>query len=264
MRVVVFLVAFCYSLPGILTQVDIYNCDLGDIHYTGGVGFEPLQYMPLSTQDQTASEKAADIMDFIQLIPNIDPFELAMLPPIGIDVSYLFLKGKVFLKNFVMSGVKQFELHKLELRMINLRSDVIIHLPLISIAGDFYLQAYLTFVPLYLKCHISADLHGLNVVATTGGKKIRSPLTGEVVLQIDSIHVDVNIQNVKVNITNIEINGPEEETGPPAMQLFSDTRRNSELSSFDKILGVGLSIVNKELLNLPFNVFEQYLTTDTY
>ncbi|KAF9799308.1 hypothetical protein SFRURICE_000816, partial [Spodoptera frugiperda] len=240
------------------------NTDLGDIHYTGEIGHEPLKYTPLSTQDQLASEKAADVMDFIQLIPKIDPLELAMLPPIGIDVPYLFLKGKVFLKNFVMSGVKQFELRKMELRMINLRSDVNINLPLISIAGDFYLQAYLTFVPLYLKCHISADLHNVNVVATTGGKKIRSPNTGEVVLQVNSIHVAVDIQNVKVNITDVETNAPEEETGPIVMQLFSNSRRNSESRTFDKILGIGLGIVNQELLNIPFEVFEQYLTTDTY
>ncbi|KAH9634179.1 hypothetical protein HF086_001381 [Spodoptera exigua] len=138
MRLVVFLVTLCYSMPRILAQINVYNFHLRDIHYTGEIGHKPLKYKPLSTKDQIASEKAADVVDFIQLVPKIDPLKRAILPPVGIDIPLFFLKGKVYMKRVIMSGLKQLELRHLEMRMINLRTDVNINFPLISIAGkDF-------------------------------------------------------------------------------------------------------------------------------
>lgn len=96
-------------------------------------------------------------------------------------------RGKVYLENFVLSGVKQLQLNDIELRLINLRGDINITIPKLHLEGkidqitlikvlgksscivgttssctsvffhvsaDLNVRASLSILPLTLSCHI--------------------------------------------------------------------------------------------------------------
>lgn len=68
------------------------NEDLGDLHFKAIVGNLPLKYNSLSEVDKKATEKAGDFIDFLPLVPYIDPLKIPVIPPFTFNIPFLFLK----------------------------------------------------------------------------------------------------------------------------------------------------------------------------
>ncbi|KAJ8734879.1 hypothetical protein PYW08_014129 [Mythimna loreyi] len=261
-----FIVMLFNSVNVIFAQFDIINEDLGDIHLYAEVGNLPLRYIPMSDDDQKASDKAAEIIDFIQIVPNIDPLILPMVQTVNIDVPFLFLSGKVNFENFFLAGVKQLQLNGLELRLINLRGDLNITIPELFVEADFSMRATLSFWPIIVDCHISVNLYEVDVAVVGGGHKEQSS-AGEV-LQLESAAVKVDIKDVMFNVTNLVLG----ETLGDDVEGYTPTKLSSRISEsntadseiLNGLLSKALDIANKELSNVPIEAFMDYLLSDTF
>ncbi|KAJ8733933.1 hypothetical protein PYW07_014484 [Mythimna separata] len=267
---VLFIVMLLNTINDIRAEFDIINEDLGDIHLYAEVGKLPLKYHPLSEDDQKASDKGAEVFDFIQLVPKIDPLVVPVIKALSIDVPFLWLSGKVHLENLTVNGVKQVELNNLELRLINLRSDLNITIPQLYIEADFNVRAKLSFMPIVIDCHVSANLYDVGVVVAAGGDRVQAK-AGEV-LQIESVAINIDIRDVVFNVSNLVIGEKledyEEDFGvlsPLFSNRFGEVdNKAAESKILNGLLSSALAIANKELFNVPIAGFMEYLLSDTY
>ncbi|CAH0600332.1 unnamed protein product [Chrysodeixis includens] len=238
-----------------LGHFQFINEDFGDFHFTAKSGRLPPKYYPMTERDLSASEKALELMDFIQLIPKIDPFSRGILTPVGIDLPFLWLKGKVYMTNFLVAGIKNFMVRNLDLRLNNLRADLNLTLPDIYVEGDFNLQASVGFIPILLTCHLSFHIINMDISVAGGSKLIQAPSVGEA-LQLDSAAIQIDIENVRANLTNVSFGGSEEETGLAIAQLFATP---SSDSMYDGLLKTALKRINAELIKFSSDFFKDYL-----
>ncbi|XP_021201057.2 uncharacterized protein LOC110384213 isoform X1 [Helicoverpa armigera] len=228
----------------------------GDIKMHASVGNLPLKYIPMTEEDVEASLTASDILGFIALAPNIDPFKLDAPPPVGIDIPHLWLNGVAYMKNFQVSGITSLIIEGVQLRLINLRADLNITIPQIYFESDFNLQATMSFLPVRLRCSLSGTLYDMRIMVSAGAKQDNIPPTGKV-LQIDSAEVDINIKDAKFNFTSISIGGAKETVGTPVTQLFKKTRRvkGRKGSLYDNILKTAMILVNQQLAEISADAF---------
>ncbi|XP_026726199.1 uncharacterized protein LOC113492750 isoform X2 [Trichoplusia ni] len=197
-------------------------------------------------------------MDFIQLVPKLDPFTRDKLEPIGIDLPYLWFKGKIYMTDFVLAGIKSFQVRNLELRLNNLRADLNLTLPDIYVEGDFNLQASVSFIPILMSCHLSFHIMNMDISLSGGSSLVQSPTAGEA-LQIDSAAVLIDIENIRVNLSNVAFGGSEDETGLAIAQLFSTPAKEN---MYDGLLVAALKKINQELIKVSSDIFKSYLLDD--
>uniref|UniRef100_A0A2A4JDT5 Lipid-binding serum glycoprotein N-terminal domain-containing protein n=1 Tax=Heliothis virescens TaxID=7102 RepID=A0A2A4JDT5_HELVI len=252
MRILI-LVTLYTLLPFISARNKTVSRKFGDIVINAIVGSLPMKYFPMSEQDEEASLKASDILGLITLAPNIDPFSLKEPHPVGIDLPFLWLKGIAYLKNLKVVGIKGLTVENIEMRLINLRSDLVITIPRIYFESDFNLQATVSFLPVTFRCTLSGNLYNMTITVAAGAKKDYIPPTGEV-LQIDSAQLNVNIKDAKFIFTRMTIGGPKEAVTGPITQLFKETLRTRE-SVYDSMLKTALKLVNKELAKISIDAF---------